>query len=107
MKNQNRKSTWALCLSVAAIDMCLLLFLLLIFEVMPHCVIKPKSFIGVCVAVLGVIVTVAFGSQIVNVMEVKEGIFAEFVRMRKQYVQADKCSIDIETTGYARNFRSN
>lgn len=81
MKNQNRKSTWALCLSVAAIAMCLLVFSLWIFEVMPHCVIKPKSFIGVCVAVLGVIVTIAVGWQIYNAIEVKEKI-AEIDRLQ-------------------------
>ena len=38
---------------------------------MPLSVITADSFIGACVALLGVIVTVAVGSQIVNVMEVK------------------------------------
>ena len=83
MKNQNRKSPWALCLSVAAIAMCLLVFALWIFEVMPHCVIKPESFIGACVALLGVIVTMAVGWQIYYAIEVKEKI-AEIDRLQQQ-----------------------
>lgn len=82
MKNQNRKSTWALCLSVAAIAMCLLVFALWIFEVMPHSVVTVDSFIGACVALLGLIVTVAVGWQIYNAIEVKEKI-AEIDRLQQ------------------------
>lgn len=71
MTNQTKKSTWALCLSIVAILLCLLVFALWAFEVIPHSEIIPETFIGACVALLGVIVTVAVGSQIVNVMEVK------------------------------------
>ena len=71
MKNQNKKTIWALGVSIAAILLSLLVLVLWAFEVMPHSVITPESFIGACVALLGVIVTVAVGSQIVNVMEVK------------------------------------
>ncbi len=68
---ENKKSTWAICLSIAAILLCLLVFALWAFEVMPRSVVAAESFIGVCVALLAVIVTVAVGAQIVNVMEVK------------------------------------
>ena len=71
MKEQNIKSNWALWLSVAAIVLCLLVFTLWAFEVMPSSVVTAESFIGACVALLGVIVTIAVGSQIVNVMEVR------------------------------------
>ena len=70
-ESKNRKSTWALCLSIAAILLCLLVFALWAFEAIPHSEIISETFIGACVALLGVIVTVAVGSQIVNVMEVK------------------------------------
>ena len=83
MKNQNRKSTWALCLSMAAILLCLLVFALWAFEVMPHSVIMAESFIGACVAVLGVIVTMAVGWQIYNAIEVKEKI-AEIDRLQQK-----------------------
>ena len=46
-------------------------FSLWIFDVYPRSVVTAESFIGACVALLGVIVTIAVGSQIVNVMEVK------------------------------------
>ena len=48
-----------------------LVFVLWIFEVIPHSVISPESFIGACVSLLAVIVTLAIGFQIVNVVEVK------------------------------------
>lgn len=70
-EQQNRKSTWALCLSIAAIVLYLLVFALWIFDVYPRSVVTAECFIGACVALLGVIVTVAVGLQIVNVLEVK------------------------------------
>lgn len=76
MKDQDKKSTWALCLSIIAIVLCLLVFVLWIFEVMPHSVITAESFIGACVTLLGIIVTVAVGWQIYNAVEVKEKIQA-------------------------------
>ena len=58
MTNPTKKSTWALCLSIAAILLCLLVFALWAFKMIPHSVITPDSFIGACVTLLGVIVTV-------------------------------------------------
>lgn len=57
--------------SIVAILLSLLVFLLWIFEVMPHSVILPETFIGACVTMLGLIVTVAVGWQIFNMVEVK------------------------------------
>lgn len=74
MTNQNKKSTWALCLSIAAILLCLFVFVLWALEVIPHCVVKPESFIGACVTLLGVIVTVAVGWQIYNAIEMRQMI---------------------------------
>ena len=71
MTNPTKKSTWALCLSIAAILLCLLVFALWAFEVMPHSVITPETFIGACVALLGVIVTMAVGWQIYNAIEMQ------------------------------------
>lgn len=62
---------WALLISIIALLLCLLVLALWVFEVIPHSVITPDSFIGACVSLLAVIVTLAAGSQIVNVMEVK------------------------------------
>ena len=81
MTNPTKKSTWALCLSIAAILLCLLVFALWAFEMIPHSVITPETFIGTCVALLGVIVTMAVGWQIYNAIEVKEKI-AEIDRLQ-------------------------
>lgn len=84
MKDQsNKKSIWALCLSIIAIVLCLVVFALRIFEIMPHSVIKPESIIGACVALLGVIVTMAVGWQIYNAIEMKEKI-AEIDRLQQK-----------------------
>lgn len=122
MKDQNRKSIWALCLSIAAILLCLLAFALWAFEVMPHSVVTVDSFIGACVALLGVIVTIAVGSQIVNVMEVKsaqrkyeEELKTALTKLQNQQKQMEDerhynlhihhCSIALlaETQGYFPN----
>lgn len=98
MKTQNTQSTWALCLSIAAILLCLLVFALWAFEVMPHSVVTPESFIGACVALLGVIVTVAVGSQIVNMMEVKSAQrkYEEELKTALEKIQRQQEQVDEE-----------
>ena len=83
MTNQNPKSTWAICLSIAAILLCLLVFALWAFDVYPCSVISVETFIGACVALLGVIVTMAVGWQIYNAIEMKEKI-AEIDRLQQK-----------------------
>ena len=78
-KNKDNKSNWAIGLSIVAIVLCLLALALWIFEAIPHSVILPESFIGACVALLGVIVTIAVGAQIVNVMEIR--VLRKYMRM--------------------------
>ena len=87
MTNPTKKSTWALCLAIAVILLCLLVFALWAFEVMPHSVVTPDTFIGACVALLGVIVTMAVGWQIYNAIEVKEKI-AEIDRLQQKQDKA-------------------
>ena len=70
-KNRDKKSMWALYISIVALLLCLLVLALWVFEVMPHSVITPDSFIGACVSLLAVIVTLAVGSQIFNIVEVR------------------------------------
>ena len=70
-KINDKISEWALLISIVALLLCILVLTLWVFEVMPHSVITPDSFIGACVSLLAVIVTLAVGSQIVNVMEVR------------------------------------
>ena len=69
--NMNKKVKWAIRLSVSAILLCLLLIGLWVFNAFPLAVVSIETFIGVCVALLSVIVTLAVGSQIINVMEIK------------------------------------
>lgn len=71
LSNMNKKVQWAIGLSATAILLCLLIIGLWIFDVFHLAVVSAETFIGVCVALLGVIVTMAVGSQIVNVMELK------------------------------------
>lgn len=109
-------------LSIVAIVLCLLVFALWIFEVTPHSVITPDSFIGACVSLLAIIVTLAVGSQIVNVMEVKnahrkleEELKTALTKLQNQQKQMEDerhynlhihhCSIALlaETQGYYPN----
>lgn len=66
------KSTWSLVLSIVALLLCLLVFGLWIFEVIPHSVISSETFIGSCVTLMSIIVTIAVGWQIFNVIEMRQ-----------------------------------
>ena len=68
------KGTCALWVSIAALLLCLIVFGLWIFEAIPHSVVTLDSFIGTCVSVLSIIVTIAIGWQIFNVVEVKNAM---------------------------------
>ena len=68
---KGNKGTLAVLLSIAALVLCLLVFVLWIFETIPHSVVTPDSFIGACITLLSIIVTIAIGWQIFNVVEVK------------------------------------
>ena len=95
-KNRDKKSTWALLISIVALLLCLFVLALWVFEVIPHSVITPDSFIGACVSLLAVIVTLAVGSQIVNVIEVKsaqrkyeEELKSALEKIQQQQVQIE------------------
>ena len=82
-KNNDKKSTWALLISIVALLLCLLVLTLWVFEVMPHSVITPDSFIGASVSLLAVIVTIAIGWQIFNIVEVKS-IIKEYAQKQDE-----------------------
>ena len=65
------KGTCAFWFTLFALFMCLIVFGLWIFEAIPHSVVTPDSFIGACITLLSIIVTIAIGWQIFNVVEVK------------------------------------
>ena len=56
---------------MVALLLCLLVIALWVFEIMPHSIVTPDSFIGACVSLLAVIVTIVIGWQIYNAIEVK------------------------------------
>lgn len=70
--NRNNTSTWAIVLSITAILLCILVFMLWIFEVIPHSVISSETFIGACVTLLSIIVTIAVGWQIFNAIDMRQ-----------------------------------
>lgn len=70
--NRNNTSTWAIVLSITAILLCILVFMLWIFEVIPHSDISSETFIGVCVTLLSIIVTIAVGWQIFNAIDMRQ-----------------------------------
>lgn len=72
MSKSSIKSTWALVVSIVALLLCLLVFGLWIFEVIPHSVISADTFIGACVTLMSIIVTIAVGWQIFNVIEMRQ-----------------------------------
>ena len=85
-KNKDKKSTWAILISIVALLLCLFVLALWVFEVIPHSVITPDSFIGACVSLLAVIVTIVIGWQIFNIVEVKS-IIKEYAQKQ---VEVDK-----------------
>lgn len=68
---KGNNGTLAVLLSILAVVLCLFVFLLWIFETIPHSVVTPDSFIGACITLLSIIVTIAIGWQIFNAVEVK------------------------------------
>lgn len=70
--NRNNTSTWAIVLSITAILLCILVFMLWIFEVIPHSIISSETFIGACVTLLSIIVTIAVGWQIFNAIDMRQ-----------------------------------
>ncbi len=85
---KGNKGTLAVLLSIAALVLCLLVFVLWIFETIPHSVVTPDSFIGACITLLSIIVTIAIGWQIFNVVEVKNTM-KEF-REKQEEVEKQK-----------------
>ena len=69
---RNNTSAWTLILSIVAILLCLLVFMLWIFEVIPHSVITSETFIGACVTLMSIIVAIVVGWQIFNAIEMRQ-----------------------------------
>lgn len=98
----NKKVNFALVLSCIAILLCLLVFALWTFEVIPHSEITSETFIGACITLLSIIVTIAIGWQIFNAVEVKSMIkeYAqkqEEVNILQQHLKDEIRRLEIES----------
>lgn len=71
MKKLNKKLNWTIGLSVLAIIMVVAMFLLWACEIWAFTVVSLDAFVGVIVALLAIIVTIAIGWQISNAMDIR------------------------------------
>ena len=67
----NKLSIWAIVISIIALLICTVTIGLWIFEVAPKSIVTTDAYMGVCVTVLSIIITIAIGWQIFNVVEVR------------------------------------
>lgn len=71
MKNLNKKANWAIGLSVVALILIAIMFVLWCCNAGGFSAVSLDTFVGVIVALLAIIVTIAIGWQIFNIYEVK------------------------------------
>lgn len=71
MEKLNKKANWALILSVASLVIIVAIIGLWCFKSREIAVVTLDTFIGIIVALLAVIVTIAIGWQIFNIYEVR------------------------------------
>ena len=67
----NKLAVCAIVISIIALLICAVTIGLWIFEVAPKSIVTIDAFMGVCATVMSVIVTIAIGWQIFNVVEVR------------------------------------
>ena len=70
-QSSNKLAVWGIVISILAVLICLMTIGLWIFEVAPKSIVTIDAFMGVCATVMSVIVTIAIGWQIFNVVEVR------------------------------------
>lgn len=70
-QSSNKLEVCGIVISIIALLICLLTIGLWIFEVAPKSIVTIDAYMGVCATVLSVIVTIAIGWQIFNVVEVR------------------------------------
>lgn len=93
MKNLKRKINWALILSVASLVIIAAIIGLWCFKSKEIAVVTLDTFIGIIVALLAVIVTIAIGWQIWAAMDLKSNIakldsrIQEIENLKKQFEQ--------------------
>lgn len=93
MKKLNKKANWALILSVASLVIIVAIIGLWCFKSKEIAVVTLDTFIGIIVALLAVIVTIAIGWQIWAAMDLKSNIakldsrIQEIENLKKQFGQ--------------------
>lgn len=70
-KSSNKLANYAIVISIIALLICAVIIGLWIYEVAPKSIVTIDAFMGVCATVMSVIVTIAIGWQIFNVVEVR------------------------------------
>lgn len=70
-KSFNKLAVCAIVISIIALLICFVTIGLWIFEVAPKSIVTIDAYMGVCATVMSVIVTIAIGWQIFNVVEVR------------------------------------
>ena len=70
-QSSNKLANCAIMISIIALLICLVTIGLWIYEVAPKSIVTIDAFMGVCVTVLSIIVAIAIGWQIFNVVEVR------------------------------------
>lgn len=72
MENLNKKANWAIGLSIAALILVAIMFVLWCCNVGGFSAVNLDTFVGVIVALLAIIVTLVLGWQIFNLFELKQ-----------------------------------
>lgn len=70
-QSSNKLAVCGIVISIIALLICAVTIGLWIFEVAPKSIITIDAFMGVCTTLMSVIVTIAIGWQIFNVVEVR------------------------------------
>lgn len=92
MKELNKKANWALILSVASLVIIVAIIGLWCFKSKEIAVVTLDTFVGVIVALLAIIVTIAIGWQIFNIYEVK----SQLNKIQQLKTELDKQRLDFE-----------
>lgn len=104
MKNPIKKLNWAIGLSIAAIALSGVMFVLWCCQAGGFSAVNLDTFVGVIVALLAIIVTLVLGWQIFNIFELKNKI-DEVNELKKQFGQQQRTIEQLtlknkHTTGY-------
>jgi hypothetical protein len=70
-QSSNKLAVCGIVISIIALFICFVTIGLWIFEVAPKSIVTIDAFMGVCATVMSIIVTIAIGWQIFNVVEVR------------------------------------